>query len=84
MNVGIDVSIEVSENEGEFLAVKILFSASTIASTTDGRYYHRSDDTCVPLLPDELSRLFADKPSFIWETRKISKATDWKNYSIKT
>lgn len=28
------------------------------------------DDTCMPLLPDELSRLFTDKPSFIWETRK--------------
>jgi ATP-dependent DNA helicase RecG len=70
VNVGVNATIKIAENEGEFIELEILFSASTIASTTDGKYYFRSDDTCVPLLPDELSRLFTDKPSFIWETRK--------------
>lgn len=70
VNVGVNATIKKAENGGEFIELEILFSASTIASTTDGKYYYRSDDTCVPLLPDELSRLFTDKPSFIWETRK--------------
>ena len=70
VNVGANATIKIGENGGEFIEVEILYSASTIAVTTDGKYYYRSDDTCVPLLPDELSRLFTDKPSFIWETRK--------------
>lgn len=70
VNVGVNAIIKTVENGGEFIELDVLFSASTIASTTDGKYYYRSDDTCVPLLPDELSRLFTDKPSFIWETRK--------------
>lgn len=74
VNVGVNCSIKTVKNGGEFIELEILFSASTIASTTDGKYYYRSDDTCVPLLPDELSRLFTDKPSFIWETRKTKVA----------
>jgi len=70
VNVGVNATIKIAENGGEYIELDVLFSASTIASTTDGKYYYRSDDTCVPLLPDELSRLFTDKPSFIWETRK--------------
>jgi ATP-dependent DNA helicase RecG len=69
VNVGVNATIKTAENGGEFIELEVLFSASTIAATTDGKYYFRSDDTCVPLLPDELSRLFTDKPSFIWETR---------------
>jgi ATP-dependent DNA helicase RecG len=70
VNVGINTTILLADNGGEYIVLEVLFSVSTIASTTDGKYYYRSDDTCVPLLPDELSRLFTDKPSFIWETRK--------------
>ncbi len=70
VNVGLNTSIITAANDGQYIELEVLFSASTIASTTDGKYYYRSDDTCVPLLPDELSRLFTDKPSFIWETRK--------------
>ena len=70
VNVGANVSIKTSENGGEFLEIEVPCNPSTIASTTDGKYYYRNNDTCMPLLPDELSRLFTDKPSFIWETRK--------------
>lgn len=72
VNVGLNATIKNAENGGEYIELEVLFSASTIASTTDGRYYYRSDDTCVPLLPDELSRLFTDKPSFIWETKRTN------------
>jgi len=70
VNVGVNTTIKTADNGGEFIKIEILFSSSTIAATTDGKYYYRSDDACVPLPPDELSRLFTDKPSFIWETRK--------------
>jgi ATP-dependent DNA helicase RecG len=70
VNVGVNPIIKTADNGGEYIELDVLFSASTIASSSDGKYYYRSDDTCVPLLPDELSRLFTDKPSFIWETKK--------------
>lgn len=70
VNVGVKTSIITADNGGEYILLEVLFSSSTIASTTDGKYYYRSDDTCVPLLPDELTRLFNDKPAYIWETRK--------------
>ncbi|MDR0692870.1 MAG: putative DNA binding domain-containing protein [Prevotellaceae bacterium] len=71
VNVGVVPEIEKSANGGEYIRLKVLHSSSTIASTTDGKYYYRSSDTTVPLLPDELSRLFTDKPSFVWETRQV-------------
>jgi ATP-dependent DNA helicase RecG len=71
INVGVVVNIQTAENGGQFVRVQILYSASTIASTTDGRYYIRSGDTTVPLLPDEFSRLFTDKPAFIWEIKQV-------------
>lgn len=71
INVGTHVEILTAKNGGEFIQLKILQSASTIASTTDGRYYIRISDTCVPVLPDELSRLLTDKPSFTWETKVV-------------
>lgn len=76
VNVGIDISIKTAGNGGQYIEAHILPSASTIASTSDGKYYFRNGDTCVPLLPDELSRLLTDKPSFIWETKvtRIPKA----------
>jgi ATP-dependent DNA helicase RecG len=72
VNVGINPVIRTSENGGQFVELIILPSISTIASTSDGKYYYRSHDTCMPLLPDELSRLFTDKPSFVWETKRTN------------
>jgi len=79
INVGVIANIQTAENGGQFVRVQILYSASTIASTTDGRYYFRSADTTVPLLPDELSRLFTDKPAFIWEVKPV-KSVSKDNY----
>lgn len=69
VNVGVNVSLEKSDNGGDWIKLKIFPSVSTIASTTDGQYYIRISDNCKPVLPDELSRLFTDKPAFIWETK---------------
>lgn len=73
VNVGCEVSKETARNNSEFIQIKIFPSQATVASTTDGQYYIRISDTCKPVLPDELSRLFTDKPSFIWETKVVKK-----------
>jgi ATP-dependent DNA helicase RecG len=71
INVAIKPSIKTSENSGQYIELKVFQSTSTIASTTDGKYFIRIADNCKPLLPDELSRLLTDKPSYIWETKTL-------------
>lgn len=69
INVATLTEIIRASNGGEYIELKVLHSASTVASTTDGRYYIRVSDDCKPVLPDELNRLFTDKHAFQWETR---------------
>ena len=71
INVGTHTELKTAANGGEYIELKIFQSASTIASTTDGRYYLRIADKCNPLPPEELMRLMTDKPSFIWETKIV-------------
>jgi len=70
---GIDIKIEKYSNGGECIKITIYPSEATVASTTDGKYYIRISDQCKPVLPDELSRLFTDKPAFVWETKVFQK-----------
>lgn len=69
INVGTTAEIITSKNGGQYISLRILPSVSTIASTTDGKYYYRISDSCNPLPPDELMRLLTDKPAYIWETK---------------
>jgi ATP-dependent DNA helicase RecG len=71
VNVSTIADIVTSQNNGQYIALKVLPSISTIASTTDGKYYCRVSDNCVPLMPEELIRLLTDKPAYIWETKVI-------------
>lgn len=71
-NVGANGIIKVYENGGEAIEINIISSISSIASTSDGRYFMRVADNSMPLMPNELSQLLTDKPSFEWET-KITK-----------
>jgi ATP-dependent DNA helicase RecG len=75
-NVGITVEKIIADNGGEYIQVRIFPSETSIASTCDGRYFMRVGDQCRPVMPDELSRLFTDKGSFIWELKErgISKS----------
>ena len=73
VNVGFQVSKIAEQNKGEYIQIKIFSSQTTVASTTEGQYYIRISDSCKPVLPDELSRLFTDKPAFIWETKIVKK-----------
>jgi len=69
INVSTLAEIKTAENNGQYLILTILPSSSTVASTTDGKYYMRIADDCKPILPDELNRLYTDKPAYIWETK---------------
>jgi ATP-dependent DNA helicase RecG len=71
INVGTHTELIKAENGGEYIMLKIFPSSSTIASTTDGRYYLRISNKCNPLPPDDLLRLMTDKPAFIWETKTV-------------
>ena len=67
INTSINATIQVADNNAEYIEIQILRSAQTIASTTDGRYYIRISDECKPVPPDEMARLAADKNAFVWE-----------------
>ncbi len=71
VNVGVTTNKISAGNGGEYIQITVLPGTSTIASTTDGRYYMRVADHCQPILPDDLTRLLTDKPSFIWETKPV-------------
>ncbi len=73
INVGINCSRQIADNGGEYLEVIVHPSVESIASTTKGKYYTRVNDECKPVLPDELTRLFTDKPAFIWELKSYLK-----------
>lgn len=71
VNVATHAEIKTADNGGQYIELKVLQSISTIASTTDGRYYYRVSDKCNPLPPEDLMRLLTDKPAFIWETKLV-------------
>ena len=69
MNVSVIPQTLTAENGGEYLQLVVQRTASTVAATSDGRYYMRVDDVCKPILPDELLRLTNDRSAFLWETQ---------------
>lgn len=75
IGVGTNVELKKSSNDSEYIEIKVFPNANSVASTTDGRYYIRIADDCKPVLPDELQRLFNDKPAFNWETKVVQKVS---------
>ena len=73
INVGTTVTLKDHTNGGQYIEIKIFPSQVSVASTSQGQYYMRISDHCKPILPDELTRLFTDKPAFIWETKVVQK-----------
>ena len=69
-NVAVIANIKEYSNGGQTIEIKILRNEQSIASTNDGKYYLRVADNSLALLPEDLSQLLNDKPSFIWETKK--------------
>lgn len=73
INVSTTVTLKDHPNGGQYIEIKIFPSQVSVASTSNGQYYIRISDHCKPILPDELTRLFTDKPAFIWETKVVQK-----------
>ena len=76
VNVGITCQKKVASNGGEYLELEVFPNQQSIAATSDGRYFIRVSDESHRLMPDELSRLFAEKNTFVWElqtTRRVSR-----------
>jgi ATP-dependent DNA helicase RecG len=73
INVGINVTIELADNDSEYVKIQVFRSLQNIASTTDGKYYIRIDDECKPIPPDEMARLAAEKNAFVWEEQTNKK-----------
>lgn len=75
INVAVNARIETANNGGEYIVLHVYHSKQTIASTTKGKYYMRIGDECRPLLPEDMSRLAAEKQAFIWEEKVVRKIT---------
>lgn len=67
VNLGAEVRKVAAANGGEFMEIQVFRNESNIASTSDGRYFLRVSDETKRLLPDDLSRLWNDRNSFVWE-----------------
>lgn len=52
---------------GEYVVLTIP-RAPGVASTSDGRYYLRVGDSCVPVVGDDVLRLASDRSLIAWET----------------
>jgi ATP-dependent DNA helicase RecG len=67
-SVGLSVSpILTAKNGGEYFEIRVHPSQKVIASTSDGKYYVRIADKCVPVHGEDLPYLIADKDAFQWE-----------------
>lgn len=78
INVALAPEIVQANNGGQFIKLRIFPSLSSIASTTKGVFLIRDHDSSRVLRPDELSRLFSDKPAYCWET-KVTLNIHWKD-----
>lgn len=76
-NVGLaSIEVKTASNGAEYIDLQVYPSSQSIASTSDGRYYMRVSDDCLPVMPDQISRLAAEKNAFVWElqtSRRIPK-----------
>jgi len=66
VNVQALPSLRRDANGGEFVELMIERSPS-VASTSDGRYFLRVADTCVPVVGDDVLRLANERPGRPWE-----------------
>ena len=67
VNVAVAVSLQTAANGGQFIVLAVA-RALGVASTVDGRYALRIDDTCCPVTGDDMARLLNDRPARPWES----------------
>lgn len=59
--------VQRASNGGEYLEI-VIHRSSGVASTSDGHYYLRVGDTCVPIRGDDVMRLAMERPGRPWES----------------
>lgn len=59
-------SLRRHTNGGEYVEL-VVERSSSVASTSDGRYFLRVADTCVPVVGDDVLRLANERPGRPWE-----------------
>lgn len=69
VNVSVLPAICQAGNGGEFIELKVARSMSSVASTTDGRYFLRVSDESKPVVGDDIMRLAAERSALPWETQ---------------
>ena len=67
VNVRVEPELRRHENGGQYISVHVP-RALGVASTSDGRYFLRVGDTCLPVVGDDVLRLATERPSVPWET----------------
>jgi ATP-dependent DNA helicase RecG len=66
VNVQVLPSVKRAANGGEYVEV-VVHRSPNVASTSDGRYFLRVGDTCVPVVGDDVLRLANERPGRPWE-----------------
>ncbi len=66
VNVQVLPSVQQGANGGEFIEL-VVERSPAVASTSDGRYFLRVGDTCVPVLGDDVLRLASERSGRPWE-----------------
>lgn len=66
--------IVTAENGGQYIELAISRSIG-VASTSDGRYYLRVADDCLPVLGDDVLRLANERPGLNWEAATTAAIT---------
>jgi ATP-dependent DNA helicase RecG len=66
VNVQALPSVQRGANGGEFIEL-VVERSPAVASTSDGRYFLRVGDTCVPVLGDDVLRLASERSGRPWE-----------------
>lgn len=66
VNVQVAPEVVTAGNGGQYIVLHVARSVG-VASTNDGRYFLRVDDTCRPVVGDDVLRLLNDRPGSPWE-----------------
>lgn len=59
--------ITVDENGDEYFVINVFPSRNTFASTSDGKFYIRIADKCMPMHSEDIHRVAEYKDAFQWE-----------------
>lgn len=70
-----------AENGGQYLKLNVLRNPNAIAATSSGKIYIRIGDKSVPVGPEDIARLAADKGCISWEDTVTSYS--WKDADIE-